>query len=81
MRELREILRLREQQLDGEPHAEARDLRRHVREPALVLSRAQVDVDPRNVARDEALQEARGENVVALRLDGALLDVGDVALE
>jgi len=65
----------------GVAHAETSEFRGYVRKPALALARREVDVHPGEVPRHETAQEACGEDVVALRLDGALQHVGDRALE
>jgi hypothetical protein len=55
------------EQFERKAHAEARDLGRDVREAALVLARAQVDMNPGDRSGTNFDQEARGENVIAVR--------------
>src|SRR5580704_10442565 len=71
---------LRQQQLEGPAHAEAGDLRADVREPAAARSRGEIHVYPGEIA-DESLQEARCEDVIALAVDRALHDIGDLAVQ
>src|SRR5688572_14085713 len=65
------------QQLYRVSHAKAGDIGRHVAEAAVAVAGRQVDVDPGHLRRDEAVQEARGENVIALAVRRALQDIGD----
>jgi len=52
-----------------------------MRQPALVISRRQIHVHPVRIVDQELFQERRGEDVVGVAVERALLDVGDVALE
>src|SRR5579862_837830 len=70
-----------QQQLERKAYAETRDVRGYVREPAAAGGGREIDVRPGNVLGHEAVEEARGENVIALALERALHDVGDPALE
>ena len=73
---------LLQQQLEREAHAEAGDVGVHVAESAAAAWRTTGRRAPRAMSsRHEARQEARREDVIALALDGALHDVGDLALE
>jgi hypothetical protein len=69
------------EQPERKRHAEPADVRRNGAEPALVLAGAEIDVDPGDRVRDEALEEARGVDVVAAAFDGTLLDVGNLAFQ
>jgi len=52
-----------------------------MRESAFVISGGQIDMQPSDMLRHEAIEKARGEDVVGLAVERALLDVGDVALQ
>src|SRR4051794_29662803 len=66
-----------ENQLERIPYAKAGDLCVDMPQAATARGRGQVDVRPGNILRDEAAQEARGEDVIALAVHGALHDIGD----
>lgn len=65
-----------QQQSSGEANAEAGGVRRDVPESALAMAGGEIEVDPRNLGRYEAMQEPCGENVIALGVHGALQKIG-----
>src|SRR5688572_2743815 len=65
------------QQLYRVSHAKAGDIGRDVAEAASAVAGRQVDVDPGHLRGNEAVQEARGEDVIALAVRRALQDIGD----
>ena len=66
---------------DSVSHAESGELGGHVRETALAVARRQVQVHPGQRLRDEAIEKACRQDVIALALECALQHVGDRALE
>src|SRR5678816_4679812 len=61
--------------------AESRELGRYVCKTALAVARRQVQVHPGQRIRDEAIEKACRQDVIALALECALQHVGDRALE